>query len=382
MKHHASLLFLLGSTLSAQSSLDAALAQAKLHLEVRGRYEHVADEAGDKTANAPTLRTVLGLTTAPLAGLSATLAFANVTAIGSERYNSGLNGLTQYASVKDPGQTQVLQGYLSGYGFKIGRQILSFDNQRFIGPGAWSQMPKSFTATIFENATWIPHAEFTLGHLFRIHTSLGQNREINGDIARIRWSPDARLALTPFWYGVEEPTAPTTSYQHLGLRGDGAWQWLTYEASVAQQRSYRDGLTPRRMYRMGALGAKGATWSARAVDERLEDGFQTPLSSLHGFYGWSDRLGTTPAGGLVDRYLQGTVKVHSIKGEVQVHRFTSEATGLRFGQELDASLEWQAVKRLSLLVAIGRYVGHAGAPSAGSLNKNLSKFWVMTTYRF
>ena len=373
---------LLSASLAAQSPIEDALAGAKFHLEVRARYEHTEDAAGNKTADAPTIRTVLGLTTAPLGGIQATLDFANVTAVGQERYDSGLNGRTQYALVQDPGQTQVLQGYLEGYGFKAGRQILSFDNQRFIGPGAWSQMPKTFTAAVFENRTWIPHAEFTVGHLFSIHTSLGKNRDLSGEVARLRWSPDERLALTPFWYGIEETTAPATSYQHLGLRADGAWTWLTYEASVAQQRPYRDGLVPQRMYRMGALGAKGAAWSARFVEERLEDGFQTPLSSLHGFYGWSDRIGATPAGGLVDRYLQATGAIGSFNGEIQAHRFNADQTGLRYGTELDASVEWKAAKRLSVLAAIGRYFGDAGAPAAGALNKDLSKYWLMTTYRF
>lgn len=382
MKRRIPALALLCLPLAAQSSLDTALAGAKIHLEVRGRYEHTEDAAGDKTANAPTTRTILGLTTAPIAGIKATLDFANVTAIGPERYNSGLNGKTQYALVQDPGQTQVLQGYLEGYGFKVGRQILSFDNQRFIGPGAWSQMPKTFTAAIFENKTWIPHAEFTVGHLFSIHTSLGKNRDLSGELARLRWSPDERIALTPFWYGVNETTAPTTSYQHLGLRADGDWSWLTYEASVAQQRPYRDGLAPQKMYRMGSIGAKGAAWSARFVEERLEDGFQTPLSSLHGFYGWSDRIGATPTGGLVDRYLQGTLKLGAFTGETQLHRFNADSNGLLYGRELDASLEWKPVKAWSLLAAVGRYFGDSGAPATGALNKDLSKFWLMATYKF
>ncbi|MBS1766989.1 MAG: hypothetical protein JST05_06255 [Acidobacteria bacterium] len=383
MKLWTSLLALLCAPLAAQSTpLDAALAGATLHLEVRARYEHTEDAAGDKTANAPTTRTILGLTTAPIGGIKATLDFANVTAIGPERYNSGLNGQTQYALVQDPGQTQVLQGYLEGYGFKVGRQVLSFDNQRFVGPGAWSQMPKTFTAALFENRTWIPDTEFTAGHLFSIHTSLGKNRKLDGNFARLRWSPKAWIAVTPFWYGIGEPTAPTTSYQHLGLRADGAFHWLTYEASVAQQRPYLDGAVARRMYRMGAVGAKGEAWSARYVEERLEGGFQTPLSSLHGFYGWSDRIGTTPAAGLVDRYLQGAVKLWQLNGEVQLHRFTAEQTNQLYGRELDASVEWKPAKRWSLLAAVGRYFGDDGAPAAGSLNKDLSKFWLMTTYRF
>lgn len=368
--------------LAAQSSLADALAGAKLHLEVRGRYEYTQDEVGPKTANAPTVRTVLGLTTAPLKGIQATLDFANVTAIGDERYNSSLNGHTQYALVQDPGQTQVLQAYVKGYGFTVGRQIISFDNQRFIGPGAWSQMPKTFTAALFENKTWIPHTEFSVGHLFSIHTSTGVNRNLSGELARLRWSPDEHIALTPFWYGIDETTKPLTSYQHLGLRADGAFHWLTYETSVAQQRSYRDGLTPQRMYRMGSIGAKGEGWSARYVEERLEGGFQTPLSSLHGFYGLSDRIGTTPTGGLVDRYVQGTVKVGVLDGEVQAHRFNADQDGLLYGREVDCSIGWKVTKAWSLLAAVGRYWGDDGAPTAGALNKNLSKFWLMTTYRF
>lgn len=376
------LAFLLASPLAAWPGLGDALTGAKLHLEVRGRYEHVEDGAGPKTANAPTVRTVLGLTTAPVKGIKATLAFANVTAIGDERYNSGLNGQTRYAQVQDPGQTQVLQAYLEGRGFKLGRQILSFDNQRFIGPGAWSQMPKSFTAAIFENRDWVPHAEFTLGHLFSLHTSLGKNRNLSGDLARLRWSPDARIALTPFWYGVEETTAPLTSYQHAGIRADGVFEWLTYEASVAQQRPYRDGQTAQRMYRMASLGAKGRAWSARYVEERLEGGFQTPLSSLHGFYGWSDRIGTTPAAGLVDRYVQATARLGALDGEAQIHRFSADQGTLAYGHELDLSVEWRAARAWSILAAIGYYRAEDGAPTAASLDKNLSKFWLMTTCRF
>jgi len=382
MRFRNGILALLCAPLAAQSPLDSALAGAAVHLEIRARYEHTEDASGDKTANAPTVRTILGITTAPVSGIKATLDFANVTAIGPERYDSGLNGHTQYALVQDPGQTQVLQGFLEGYGFKAGRQIISFDNQRFIGPGAWSQMPKTFTAALFENRTWIPGAEFTVGHLFSIHTSLGKNRRLDGNVARLRWSPDERLAITPFWYGIGEPTAPATSYQHLGVRADGAFHWLTYEATVAQQRPYLDGVIPQRMYRMGAIGAKGDAWSARYVEERLEDGFQTPLSSLHGFYGWSDRIGVTPAGGLIDRYLQGTAKAGAFNVEVQVHRFNAEQTGLLYGREVDASVEWKPAKAWSLLAAIGRYDADAGAPSAGALNKDLSKFWLMTTYRF
>lgn len=374
--------------LAGQAPLLEALAKAKLSLEVRTRYEHVDDSAfvapaTHKTANALTNRTILGLETGDLWGAKATLQFANVTALGDERYNSTLNGHTQFATVQDPGQTQVLQAFVAWKGVKLGRQILSVDNQRFIGPGTWSQMPKSFTGVTVQQTFGLSWFELHAGHLTRIHTSTGVNRELKAEFARLRFQPWSFLAITPSIFAVEEPTTPATSYQHRGLRLDGSWKGVMYEAAYAQQRRYADATTtPDRSYRQVMVGYKAKDWSVKAAHEALEGGFDTPLASLHGYYGWSDRIGRTPAAGLEDQYLQAELKRWGFTFEVQAHRFRAESASLAYGKELNASVIYPLTKAFSVQFKAADYQADAEVPAAGSLNRDLRKVWLMTTFKF
>lgn len=379
---------ILALPLAAQEPLVEALAKGKLSLEVRTRYEQVDDQAftapaDHRTANALTNRTILGFTSKPLFDVSLNLQFSNVTALGEERYNSTLNGRTAYATVQDPGFMTVLQGYLSWKGLKVGRQILSVDNQRFIGPGAWSQTPKSFTGATFQSTFGLSWMEVHAGHLIRIHSSTGINRDLKADFLRVRFTPFDFLSVTPFLFANEETTAPATSTLHRGLRLDGKWRGLLYEASYAQQRGYRDStLTPDRNYRQVMLGYALEAVSFKAVQEELEGGFDTPLSSLHGFYGWSDRLGRTPAAGLVDRYLQAEARAWGFTFEVQAHRFEAQNISQKYGTEVDLSVGRPLTKNLTLQAKFADYRGDASAPAAGSLNKGLRKFWLMSTFKF
>jgi len=380
----------LSSLLGAQSPVTDALQNGKAYLEERTRYEHDDDKAftppaTHKTANAFTTRTTLGYTSGPCYDATLALEFINVTAIGPERYNSTLNGHTQYATVQDPGQTLMNQVYGAWQGLKVGRQIISLDNQRFIGPGAWSQTPKTFTAALYQNSTWIPKTEFTIGHISDYHSSLGVNTRISGDFARFRISPLDAVNITPLWYGFEMTTAPTTSLQDRGVRVDGKADWFLYEGSYVQQRGYKSSTptgTPDRQYRMGMLGFSKWGLTLKAVDEELEGGFSTPYASLHGFYGYSDRISATPASGLVDRYALAEFKRWDATFEGQWHRFTAQHGDQNYGRETDLMAYRNFGKHLLVTVEWADYQGDKSAPTAQSMNKDLRKFWLMTTLKF
>lgn len=184
----------MSSMLVAQATVSETLQNGKTSLDTRTRYENDDDAAftapaDHKTANALTNQTRLGYTTGPFHGIKAKLEFLNVSALGEERFNSTLDGRAQFAVVQNPGLTQVNQAYLEFKGLKVGRQALSVDNQRFIGPGAWNQTPKGFTGAVFQNSTWVPATDLMVGHLIRIHTSLGINRDLKADFARFRYTP-------------------------------------------------------------------------------------------------------------------------------------------------------------------------------------------------
>lgn len=382
------LLACLALPLVAQAPALEALAKGKVSLELRTRYEHVDDQAftapaDHKTANAFTNRTLLGLETGELFGVKANLQFANVIALGEERYNSGLNGRTQFASVQDPGLSTVLQAFVAWKGLKAGRQMLAVDNQRFIGTGAWAQLPKSYTGVTFQQTFGLKWFDLHAGHLIRFQSSTGINKEMKAEFLRLRFQPWTFLAVAPFIFAVDETTAPATSYQHQGLRLDGKWSGLLYEASFARQRRYKDAkTTPERLYRQGSLGYGRKGWSVKAVHEELEGGFDTPLSSLHGFYGWSDRLGKTPVAGLVDQFLQAEFKRWGFAFEFQAHRFKSYAGSQPYGSELDVSVAYPMTKNTTFLLKAADYRADSAAPASGSLNKDLRKVWLMATFKY
>jgi len=120
-----------------------ALKASRPVLELRYRYENVADDAlPGRPARASTLRTVLGLETGVWHGLSLRLDAEDVSVVGSDLYNnagaagSG-NGVTDRPVVADPDGTAIHQAYLRWQGqradLRIGRQEVVLGHARFIG---------------------------------------------------------------------------------------------------------------------------------------------------------------------------------------------------------------------------------------------------------
>ncbi|HXP59905.1 MAG TPA: alginate export family protein, partial [Dongiaceae bacterium] len=136
------------------ANLPSAIAKGKFDLDVRARAEEV-HESGLKTIKstsfAPTVRTRLGYTTAPLYGFQAMVQGQNTSVIGPEgNYNAaGSNGKGSKPVIADPAVTDLDQAWL-GYTYtdlldlRGGRQHLVLDNHRFIGDADWRQNMQTF----------------------------------------------------------------------------------------------------------------------------------------------------------------------------------------------------------------------------------------------
>jgi hypothetical protein len=83
--------------------------EGKASFNFRYRYEFVDDENFSKDAKASTLRSRLTFTSAAYKGLSFLTEFDDVSAIGSDNYNSTANGKGEYPIVADPEGTEVNQ---------------------------------------------------------------------------------------------------------------------------------------------------------------------------------------------------------------------------------------------------------------------------------
>lgn len=398
------ILSVLSLPLTAQAPILEAFKGGKASFELRTRFEHVKDSdskapADHKTANGLTNRTFLGFETAAWGGLKLALQAANVAALGEERFNSGLNGKTTLATIQDPGNTQVLQAHLSWKGFKLGRQTLRVDNQRFLGAGMWSQMPKAYTGLTFQGDLGTKWVNLHAGHITQVTDGLSRTRALKLDFVRARFTPAKEVALTPFWFANQETTklygaTPAASVQHLGLRVDGGWKGLLYDATVAQQKPYKQSTTTANRSYLSLMAGYAFTkdLSLKAAHEVLEGAtktdaiqgaFTTPQASLHAYYGWADRLGATPVMGIVDDFIQFEAKRWGFVFDLQFHTLKPEQTDCgftKYGRDLSLSVAFPVTKHHELMLKIADYKGESTA--AAPMNKDLKKVWLVSTFKF
>ena len=101
------------------------------------------------TANAVTTRLRLGLLSPVFHGLQGYAEYQGVYAMDSD-YNSTRNGKTGYSIISDPYESELDQLWISYAGIpdttiKGGRQVIQFDDQRFIGNVAGGSYNKPLT---------------------------------------------------------------------------------------------------------------------------------------------------------------------------------------------------------------------------------------------
>lgn len=378
-----------------------ALSSGKATVELRTRYERVDDKASLKTADALTNRLVLSWRSGSWKGLSAFAQFENVAVLSGPRYfvpQTGY-GRSSHAVVADPPLSQLNQFYVEWKGLRVGRQAINLDNQRFVGSVGWRQNDQTFTGATYTNKTWIPHTEFTLGHLTQVQNIVGQTKPIKTELANLHFTFIPGGHLRVFHYAFDEGDQSLrnpaglltrdTSFAHTGARLDGeAWKVL-YDLSFSRQKRYKDALesatqgTLEAKYRFLGLGYRIAKdHTLMAVEERLEGGFKTPYATLHAWNGWADRFLATPAKGLVDRYGQYRGKVGAWSFEASFHAFSAEQGGAAYGKETDVLVGYKAKPWLTLLLKAADYRADAETPTLGTLNKNLKKLWFQTMLTF
>ena len=86
--------------------------EGKASLNFRYRYEYVDEDNFSRNAKASTLRSRLSFASADYKGFSFLTEFDDVTAIGSDDYNSTANGNVEYPVVADPEGTEVNQAWV------------------------------------------------------------------------------------------------------------------------------------------------------------------------------------------------------------------------------------------------------------------------------
>jgi hypothetical protein len=376
---------------AADSDLTSALTDGKLSANLNLRYEGVEQDNTAKNADALTLRTRLNYTTGAFKGFTAAVELENSVALVDD-YKDAIGHGNEYSVVADPDHTELDQAYiaykegkLSG---KIGRQVITMDNHRFVGHVGWRQDRQTFDALTLgyqlSEATKVSYAYLTKrnrifsdekdvdakDHLLNISHKLGSGK------------------LTGYGYLLEEDKAGGAEINTLGIRYTGSAKLgenkVTYSAEFAQQDN--DTKDKSANYFAIEAGTTVASVNVKVGYELLgsdngEYGFATPLATLHKFNGWADQFLGTPNEGLQDIYVSVGGKLAGGAWKVVAHDFSADESSNTvddLGSEIDAVYSKAINKTFKAGIKYAAY--NAGDTDAGKIDAD--KVWVWLTAKF
>lgn len=395
---------------SRAASLEEWFCKGDFELTFRTRYEFDHNNAYAElginpkhNGRAVTLASTLSYNTAQWARLFGVLDFNNVTAYFNSRYNSGNNtspSRISYALIPDPEGTAVVQAYL---GFEAipdtillgGRQVISLDNQRFVGPSDFRQMPQSFDSAAFFNDA-ISNVEFFYAFVGQVNTIWQGNDcaffpQRTNSTHLINISSDLKPLgkLIAYGYFINDHDIALNSNQTLGLRylNQVEFPYFTFygQTEYARQNDLANNpIDYHANYVHFVLGTiisfvdlHGGYEVLSGNDKAPGKAFQTPLGSQHIFNGLADVFVIIPVAGLEDLYAQCELNFWGISLFGQYHHFRAQANSDKYGEEWDAGISYRFLKHYELSVEYADFIGNAvtGYP-------DVRKVWASFTAQF
>lgn len=387
-----------------QGTLDIGIFNnVKFNGELRTRYENADDSVND-TANAITTRFALSVG-ADLAGIEGLSAFGQIMAVTNFGYDRYAPEQAGYALIADPENSRVTQAYLDYKAgdtlFRLGRQMVNLDDERFVGAVGWRQMPQTFMGYTVSNNS-IKNLGLMASYVtdrYGITDALSSGTEtvlLHADYQAID-----QLKLTGYGYLIATPVAGANSNTY-GLMASGKAGMINYIAEVATQQdatleyeNYGKPSVDAMYYRLDASinyngFIFGAAYESLGEADGNSHGFTTPLATLHKWQGFSDVfLGYTGGStmyGLNDAYAKigyadptyGKLLgfYHDFSAKETLGSFTDDA-----GSEFDILYTYDFSKDLGFLAKAAFFSGESNSVITAASN-DVDKYWVQLDYKF
>lgn len=334
-------------------ALKQAVTDSTVKLNLRYRYEYVDQDGVDDEAGASTLRARLSWNSASVGKWQAGAEADYVALLGAERYNSTVNGETQYPVVADPEGFDLNQAFLKysddNLTATFGRQRNLQTDQRFVGGVGWRQNEQTYDAA---------RAEFELNDALSIDYSYvwNVNRIFgpDGGAQPSDWRSDSHFLLAEFALADEhklEGFAYLLDFENdNGIPNSTATYGVSYRGKLgplkltgtyATQSDYADSPLD---YDADYFGISAATTFdpvTISVGYELlgsDDGvaaFRTPLATLHKWQGWADKFLGTPADGIEDIYVGIAGAIGPVKLAATYHDYRADEGSADYGDELN-----------------------------------------------
>lgn len=349
-------------------------------VDFRLRYEGVSQDNALKDADALTLRTKANFKTISKDGFYGFVELENSFAVIDDYNDTNGNG-TEYSVVADPETTEIDQAYV-GYktdklDVKLGRQVITMDNHRFIGHVGWRQDKQTFDALSASYAL-SEKVKATYAYINKRNRIFADEKDIDSKDHLFNVTYSAPMGtLTGYGYLLEVDNGTDNSLNTFGARFAGKADAVSYTLEAATQTAEAGGVEYDTTYLLAEAGTKLGAVNVKVGYESLGSddgmaGFATPLATLHKFNGWADQFLGTPAQGLDDLYATVAGKGLSGKWSVTFHSYSAnEASDTvdDLGSELNAVYTTKIAKKYPVGVKYAMY-------SAGDIKVDTDKLWL------
>lgn len=389
-------------------SFKDALTGGKLSGNLKFRYEYADQDGFSETAEAWTLRSLLGYETKSFHGFS-----VNAEVYAMTPFNDDYNDLKKgdpiasrrvYPVIADPEDYDFHQLYVQfknkEHQLRLGRQSFILDNWRFIGDVRFRQNWQVMNGLSYVN-TSLPKTTISAGHFEQVKQITTKIQNANVDIVNAKYAITPTTSITGYGYLIdwEGRALAATSTKTFGTRLTGAekisdtWKAL-FTAEYAKQDDYQDGSQniDNYYYWVGA-GLDYQGWFLTINQEKLSGNnngraFQTPLGTNHLFTGWTDLFLTTPNQGIQDTILIAGGQWMGATIKAEYHMIDSDrdfakaggGTGNSFGKEFDLGVYYKFNKQVSGSVEYANF--QEDDIAATGRKRDLERVWLTAIYSF
>ncbi len=372
----------------------------KFNGELRTRYEYVdLDDGVNDAGKAFTTRFALSVG-AGLGGIEGLSVFGQVMAVTNFGFDKYAPEQLGYDTIADPANERVTQAYLDYKAgdtlFRLGRQMVNIDDERFVGAVGWRQMPQTFMGyTVVNNS--IENLNLMASYVtdrYGVTDALSGGTETVLLHADYQAMPELKLSGYGYLIGSSSNT--------YGVMASGKAGMFNYIAEVATQQDatleYQSMGKPTvdAMYYRGDISTKYNNFIIGAAYESFGDGigqshgFTTPLATLHKWQGFADVFLGYSAGdmhwGLNDAYVKvgyadptyGTLMAfyHDFSAKENDGVYSDNA-----GSEIDLVYTYEYSKDLSFMAKAAFFSGDSDSV-IGAARTDKDVFWVMVDYKF
>lgn len=388
------LLSLCSTPLFADNKASDSASKGKAYADLRLRYENVSQDNPLATAKALTLRTKLGYKTQTLNNFNAVIELEdsrsvfgiNDYSVPPTTYKTG-----QYSVIADPKSTELDQAFVQYKNktltAKLGRQVITLDNHRFVGHVGWRQDRQTFDGLrlIYKVSDSL---KLDMSQLLQRNRIFADAKDLDSSDTLLNLAYQTKYGkLTAYGYLLDADTPNLNQNDTFGLRFNGKNKFSdTYVSYLLEFASQEINNSVNTNYLALEAVITFSNITAKLGYESLGSdnatgAFQTPLATLHKFNGWTDQFLATPKQGLNDTYVSISGKFAGGKWSAIYHDFAPDIK-LENAADLGSEVDLVYTRKFRDNYYSGIKLGDYSAASPAFNKVDTRKIWAWFGFKF